>query len=137
MKTYPNELKAQVIAERNAGASWKSLSARYEAPIPTIRHWVQSAPDSTLKTTRLSAYDWDAMALRLVDGSVSAVGSIQRITTNEKWIAGQNAHDLAILYGVIADKLYRLLNAVRRSPGDSGPVAIDTGADRAGPPLPG
>ena len=114
MKVYSPELKAQVIAEWMAGASQKQLVTAFGVPQSTVRTWIRDrirvAPK---KQDELAPYDLDAMAVGLVDGSVRAVTAIFGVTADDTWLKRQNAADLAILAGVISDKLYRLLGAIR------------------------
>lgn len=112
MQTYTDEVKAQVIAARRAGTSENALVTQFGVPKSTLRGWVKEA-QSHPKTNSLATLDIDAIGLKLIDGSVSAVGAIAGVTLDPTWLRQQNAHDLAILYGVIADKLIRVLGAVK------------------------
>ena len=118
--TYTPELKAQVIAEWKAWASQKNLVKQFWVPQTTLRAWVRpyerisAAPK---KDPALEPYDLDKMAVELVDGSVRAVTAIFGVTADSTWLKGQNAADLAVLAGVISDKLYRLIGAIRQQDG--------------------
>jgi hypothetical protein len=124
--TYSDELKAQVIAEWMAGASQKQLVAAYHVPQTTIRSWIAGhdrvviAPSAAPK--KAEPYDLDRMAVDLVDGSVRAVTAIFGVTADDTWLKRQNAADLAVLAGVISDKLYRLLGAIQPSSGPDSAV---------------
>ena len=118
---YAPETKAQVIAEWKAGSSLNGLSKGHGIPKATIQRWVSLHPriqviPSTQPKKEQATYDLDAMALRLIEGSVTAVDRIYGVTSDELWLKRQNAADLAILAGVIADKLYRLLGAIQPAP---------------------
>lgn len=115
MATYPPEIKAQVIAARLAGTSENALVKQFNVPKTTLRFWVKQA-ELHPKTKALAELDIDAIGMKLIDGSVSAVGAIAGVTLDPTWLRQQNAHDLAILYGVIADKLIRVLGAVKPRP---------------------
>lgn len=139
MRTYTPELKAQVIAEWKAGSARKGLARAHKIPQSTVHTWLKghtrvalvSAPDPKKKVAEL--YDLDAMALKLIDGSVSAVTAIHGVTLDGAWLQRQNAADLAILLGVISDKLYRLLGAIKpaASHADADPIP-----NKPSPPLP-
>ena len=137
MRTYTPEFKAQVIAEWKAGSAMKGLARAHKIPQSTVQTWLKghtrvalvSAPDPKKKVAEL--YDLDAMALKLIDGSVSAVTAIHGVTLDGAWLQRQNAADLAILLGVISDKLYRLLGAIKRAAANADPIP-----DKPSPPLP-
>ena len=121
--TYSDELKAQVISEWMAGSSLNQLAATHSVPKPTVQHWVKGRerlviPVSIPKKDPMEPYDLDRMAVDLVDGSVRAVTAIFRVTADDVWLKRQNAADLAVLAGVISDKLYRLLGAIQPAQAD-------------------
>lgn len=116
MTTYAPDLKAQVIAEWGAGSSLDRLAKDHGVPKSTVRNWVQGYDRVALvptAKTELGAYDLDKAAVGLVDDSIRAIHAIYGTAEDPAWLRGQNAADLAILAGVIADKLYRLLGAIR------------------------
>jgi hypothetical protein len=118
MRQYPEGLQAQIVAEWKAGSSLNSLARGHDIPKSTVQRWVAHHPrvaviPSTEPKKDLAAYDLDEMALKLVDGSVNAVSRIFGVTEDDAWLKRQNAADLAVLAGVIADKLYRLVGAIQ------------------------
>ena len=131
MQTYTDELKAQVVAAALAGGSTRTVAKQFGVAPSSVRGWCKDAQPT--KTNSLATLDIDGIALRLIDGSVSAVGAISGVTLDEAWLRRQNAHDLAILYGVIADKLIRVLGAIKRP--DDG--SADSGRSSEGTPQPG
>ncbi len=121
MQTYTDELKAQVIAEWKAGSSLNALVKAHGVPKTTVRSWVGphdrvAIVHSAAPKKEVTTYNLDDMALRLVRGSVDAVDRIYGVTADDVWLKRQSAADLAILAGVIADKLYRLLGAIEPAP---------------------
>ncbi len=107
-RTYSPELKAQVIAEWQAGASTWRLEKAYEIPRPTIQGWVNAVQRIAIRVQPQKPYDLRAKGLKLIDGSAAAAENILDLTNNEKWLQRQSAGELAIFYGVIFDKLARL-----------------------------
>ena len=126
-KTYSDEQKAQALALVASGTPVQSVARELKIGRATLRHWVDQNNGGLLAATQktLATYNLDAMAVDLVDGSVRSVRNIQRATEDEAWVKRQSADQLAILYGVISDKLYRLLAAVRtEGPRDDGAANI-------------
>ena len=121
--TYTAEVKAQVIAEWKAGSSLGQLVKAHGIPKATVQNWVSTHERLQLvqvPNTKTEPYDLDKMAVELVDGSRRAILSIYRLAEDIEWLRSQNAADVAVLGGVISDKLYRLLGAIT---GSSGPSA--------------
>ena len=116
VRQYEPEIQARVIAEWKAGSSLNQLAREFKIPKSTIQGWAEAHPRTMLvpKQNPLANYDLDGMAVELLDGSLGAIRAIQRAPTDEAWLKRQDAQQLAILYGVISDKLYRLLGAIRR-----------------------
>lgn len=105
------DVQAQVVAEWKSGSSERTLAQMHRVSRRTIARWV-AGHERAVKTNTLAAYDLDAMALRLISGSVSTLGAIHGIGQQEDWLRKQSADELAIFYGVIADKLIRVLAAI-------------------------
>ena len=121
MKTYSDETKAKAIAEWMAGASLPQLAAAFSAPMSTVQGWVKGHTRVVAVTKKgLSDYDFDNAARQLIDGSVRAFTAILRAAEDPEWIKGHSPNEAAILAGVIADKLYRLLGAIEQQPGSDG-----------------
>lgn len=127
MTQYNDEFKAQIISEWMAGSSLNQLSAVHKMPKATVQSWVRGHTRYTLPVPQkngLEDYDFDGAAEQLIDGSVRAYKAIVRAAEDPEWIKGHSPSEAAILAGVIADKLYRLLGAIER-PTD--PNAIPAG----------
>ncbi len=50
-----------------------------------------------------------------LEESLRSLIRIDKVTTSEEWLWGQDAASLATFYGVKADKAYRLLEAIERA----------------------
>jgi hypothetical protein len=114
MEKHPDDLKAKVIAEHMAGASLGQLAKAYNVPKPTVQRWVGGAPryPVSIRKETLQTYDFDKVAVELIDGSVRAFTSILHAAEDHEWIKSHSPNEAAILAGVIADKLYRLLGSL-------------------------
>lgn len=129
--TYTAEQRAQVVAAWKAGASLNAIVRAQGIPKSTVREWVKGveriavAPKTTqgAEEGETSALNIDAMAWRLVGGSFDALDAVHRLAQDPDWLRRQNAADVAIFFGVISDKLIRVLEAVR--PADTGSDALE------------
>ena len=112
MRTYDDATKAKVILEWQAGSGTKALARDHNIPHTTVRSWVKDLtraepalpPAPKTKTVR-------ELAGELAAESFNAAIAILRLAQDREWLRSQNAESLAILFGVNADKLYRLLPA--------------------------
>ncbi len=131
---YDDGTKARVILEWKAGASLKALHRDHGIPEATVRSWVKGmervdilAPPPAPKTRTLETLAYDLAA-----ESFAAAIAILRLAQDSAWLQRQNASDVAILFGVNADKLYRLLPAFQRDDGPAGRAPPLPGADSQG-----
>jgi transposase len=112
---YTDETKTQIRVEWMAGATLDQIATSYTMPKSTVQSMVKGMRRTELIHKKsLSDYDFDSAAEQLIDGSVRAAASILRAAEDHEWIKGHSPNEAAILFGVIADKLYRLLGAIDR-----------------------
>ncbi len=113
MASYSPEIKAQVILEWEAGASQKQLVAKYDVPQTTIRRWVgdrqRVAPSAAPKNNGPTI---DDLAYDLVSETFRALVAIARQAQDPAWLKEQRADGLHLLFGVGADKVIRLYEAI-------------------------
>ena len=113
MQRYSDQVKAQVIAEWQAGASKKSLARNHDIPLSTVRNWTGEgigAPRVTPETKD----ELDARVLSLASVGVGTLEAILLHARDKSWLEKQNAHDLGIFTGVVVDKLAAILSAYER-----------------------
>jgi transposase-like protein len=127
MADYDQELIARVVAAVLAGSSVSAVAREYRIPKGTVSTWVKrkgrslvdGAPSgetvavaATQKRERIGDLIIDNLEAQL-----EATKSIARVVSDDDWIKKQPASELAILFGVISDKSFRILEAL---PDDGG-----------------
>ena len=106
--------KAEVVLEWKAGGSVKGIARERSIPETTVRRWVKDVARVAMdplvepKKERPTIND---LAGELATESFQAQIAILRLAQDRAWLERQDASALAILFGVNADKLYRLLPA--------------------------
>src|SRR5690349_5896984 len=116
---YDQETRAAVLAALLSGSSITEISRRLKIPDTTIARWRDQAgigPKAPKdpqwigdeKKKDLGELVGDYLNDILVSLRAQAVH-----TRDKDWLDRQNAHDLAILHGVLSDKAVRLLGALR------------------------
>ena len=132
MQTYTDEVKAQVIAAWMTGASENMLVRDFAVPKSTLRGWVKGLTRTAVALKPKADPDWETITDIAADWTRAqgmASIAILRKAQDDSWLDRQNAHDLGVLYGIIADKQLRLFAAFKPKPADG---SADAGGDREG-----
>ena len=108
---HPVQLKARAIDALMAGESVAVVSATFGVPLSTVKNWRADARrvQSVGPEKRAELGELVACYLQEVLETLSAQ---TRFARDETWLRSQNAHDLAILHGVLVDKAVRILAAL-------------------------
>lgn len=109
-KTYSAELKAQVMSALLAGQSVSSIAKEYQLPKGTVSGWKYRARE-TLAVTATQKSEIGALLLDYLRAALSTLKTQAVFFGEQKWLAKQEASQVAILHGVLADKAVRLLEA--------------------------
>lgn len=132
MNTYTPEVKASVVTAWMAGASLNQLVTQFSVPKTTVQRWTKGLERVALeRTTEPKTRTLADLASELAAESFNAAIAILRLAQDREWLDKQNANDLAILFGVNADKLYRLLPAFV-GPNSDANADANSAANRAG-----
>lgn len=110
---HSEETKGAVMAALLTGQSVSSLAREYQIPKGTVSGWKRQAFEqgvvspATQKRQRIGELiiEYVEAALIALKAQVEAVG-------NERYITKQDASELAVLHGVIADKAIRILEGI-------------------------
>lgn len=114
-REYSSEQRAAVMAALLAGQSVSSVAKQYEIPKGTVSRWNKLAqqkrqeaaggpPERTQKSL-------DELLYGYVEENLVTLRTQARVFRDEQWLKKQNASEVAVLHGVIADKTVRLLEA--------------------------
>lgn len=111
-REYSDETKAQVMAALLAGQSVSFAAREYKIPYSTVGTWAKEArglirQSSTQKRERIGE-----LVVDNVEAALEATRALANVFADPTWIAKQGASELAVLYGVISDKTYRILEAL-------------------------
>ena len=108
MRTYPDELKAQIIAEWSMGATDRRLAITYDIPRSTIRNWTHGLVQAVVTQEKQS--DIDALYTEFVSEALLALRAAARVGQDEAWIRslGPSAYQWM---GTLADKVLAALAA--------------------------
>ena len=116
IRTYSDELKAQVIADIEGGGKLRTVARLHDVPHSTVRSWLGKIDNyspvarSTPEIRQAAANAIIGLAAAIVD----TTSAILRETRDPTWIKAQNAHDLGVFIGIIVDKAATIYSAVER-----------------------
>ena len=109
-KPHNVEIKAQVMAALMAGQGVSEVAEAYQVPRQTVQEWYQSGQFGDLrqkKGERLQELTFGFLEAILESCTKQAVA-----VSEKAYIHKQPASEIAVLFGVMADKGFRLLAAV-------------------------
>lgn len=119
--TYSDETKAAVMAALLAGQSISAVAREYGLPKGTVGGWKQQALREAQPTASQAAAKRERIGGLIVDYLEQALETLRaqaRTFADESWLRKQDASELAVLHGVLADKTIRILEALAESPHD-------------------
>ena len=111
-QVYTQEKKAHVLAEVIMGHTSQSIAEKYDIPVGTVQTWKQEAtqlnPVQREKKEELGELvtEYVREALRTLRNQSIAFGDVD-------YLHAQNAADNAILHGVMADKVGRIIASLQ------------------------
>ena len=114
MKTYDPQTKAAALAALATGDSLNGVARRMGIPKTTLIRWRDVAgvprPDQTGLQKK---QELGEQLFGYLQESITTLGFLVRFTRDESWLKKQSAADVAVLYGVLADKTVRILQGLQ------------------------
>lgn len=109
---YTEETRAAVMAALLTGQSISHVAGKYNIPVGTVKRWSAAAksdlqPVRTEKRERIGD-----LIIDNVEAELETTKQMQNVFRDETWLKKQSASELAVLYGVIKDKTFRVLEAL-------------------------
>ena len=108
-KRYSDETKAAVMAALLAGQGVAEIADEYNIPPATIRTW-RSRQDITVSEEVADRIGY--LLLEYLEANLETLKAQTRHFADPRWLSKQQAQELAVLHGVMADKAIRLLEAM-------------------------
>jgi transposase-like protein len=123
-KHYNDATKAAVIAALLAGQGVSEVATAFNIDKSTVSRWKAALPTTQLQQIATEKKE------RLVDlveshlrASLSGAVKIAEQAHDDAWRARQSAENLAVFYGVLSDKAFRLVEVAGRIFHDAEPPA--------------
>ncbi len=110
-RKYDPAVKAQVLATLLTGQGAEKVAQQYQIPVGTVRGWKAKAKaDDGVVTQKRD--EIGKLLLEYLAVSLSTLKKQAAFFADEKWLREQDASSVAVLHGVLADKVVRLLEAL-------------------------
>ena len=116
--TISVDIKAQAVGDLVLGMSAREVGRKYGVDEKSVRNWRDRYLPEPQKSAMSAQNNVDVGALiaAYISDGITTLAAQARHFRNPDWLAAQNAKDLAINHGVLADKLIRVLAALRAEP---------------------
>lgn len=115
-RTYPDELKASVMASLLTGQSINVVAEKYNIPKGTVARWASTERNAMRgDNTMVTAGQRERIGELIIDNVEAMLDTTKdmlNVCKDKEWLKEQSASEVAVLYGVISDKTYRLLEAL-------------------------
>ena len=126
-REYDEQTKAAVMAALLTGQSVYAAAKDFKIPVGTVKRWSADAkerlqPARNQKTERLGD-----LIIDNVEAALETTREILNVIKDPKWLRRQEASQIGVLYGIIQDKTYRILEALPDS-GDAEEQQSDEGS---------
>lgn len=117
---YSDEVRAAVMAALLAGQSPKQVSNAHRIPYQTVYTWYrQLSPEDYHIISEQKKQEIGNKIILWLDASLEALKAQAELFSDEKWLAEQEASQLGVLYGIVADKSTRIIETIGRLEGSN------------------
>ncbi len=124
-KPHKPDLKARVVAALMSGGGVVEVAEAFNLPKQTVTTYKSGIPTDMLEQIRRKKGErLDELIYQCMVSNLEALDKQAKVVANETYIKKQRADSLAVLYGVIADKTIRLLEATT---GATAPRQLEAG----------
>jgi transposase-like protein len=106
----PDDVQAQIMAALLAGQGVTEVAQEFGVSQPTASR-LKAVLDEKLNNLNIKK-DVGTQILELLETQLNALKSIAREVSRPEYIQKQPASESAVLYGVIADKAFRIASAL-------------------------
>lgn len=129
-REYPDELKAVAMAALLNGQSIDVVAKKYDIPRGTVSSWATRERNAMRANDSLIVEEQQERISHLIVDNVETMlvttKEMLDVVRDKTWLKKQSASEVAVLFGVISDKTYRLLEAL---PSGSEYVADGVGSE--------
>lgn len=127
---YPDELKAVAMAALLSGQSINVVAEKYNIPRGTVASWATRERNAMRGDDSVVTGDQreriGGLIIDNAEAMLETTKEMMDVFRDKAWLKKQSASEVAVLFGVIADKTYRLLEALPNGNGESTEPGAET-----------
>lgn len=112
-RTFTPEEKAAALARILTGVTITQVAEEMGTNRITIRSWRDQAGLSKHEMPEAKKEELGELVTEYLREALRTLRTQAGAFANREWLEGQNAHDVGILHGILADKTTRILAAIR------------------------
>jgi transposase-like protein len=133
-KIYSDEVRASALASLALGMSTRAVAREHQIPRSTVVVWQRNAGLTGQPLVQpQKRRDLGELIAHYLDTGLQALEAQARLFSDPVWLERQSASELAILHGVLTDKLIKVLASLESDEfEDDEPLTLDA----ASPPDP-
>ena len=115
-KRYSDEMKAGAMAALLAGQSVSKVAKEYRIPRGTVGRWSSELRRSTKHFEEEKKEEIGDLLMGYLEENLRTLVVQSQVFGDPDWVREQDAQELAVLHGVLADKTIRILEAISLDP---------------------
>lgn len=111
-REYDAQTKAAVMAALLSGQSVSKVADEYKIPLGTVKRWSAGAKELLQPVRDEKKERIGALIIDNIEAALETTQAILNVVKTKEWIEKQTATEIGVLYGIISDKTYRILEAL-------------------------
>lgn len=113
---HPNRKKATVVSALILGMGVNEAARKFKVPEPTVSRWNTAiVQEGTNQNESVKQFRFENLVAEALEEQLLAMKHIAKQAQDAKYTINQGASELAVLFGVIADKSLAILGAAERA----------------------
>ena len=111
-REHDEQTKAAVMAALLTGQSVYAAARDFKIPIGTVKRWSADAKERLAPVRNQKQERIGDLLIDNVEAALETTREILNVVKDPKWLRIQEASEIGVLYGIIQDKTFRILEAL-------------------------
>lgn len=111
-REHDEQTKAAVMAALLTGQSVYAAARDFKIPIGTVKRWSADAKEKLQPVRNQKQERIGDLLIDNVEAALETTREILNVVKDPKWLRRQEASEIGVLYGIIQDKTFRILEAL-------------------------
>lgn len=111
-REHDEQTKAAVMAALLTGQSVYAAAKDFKIPVGTVKRWSADAKEKLQPVRNQKQERIGDLLIDNVEAALETTREILNVVKDPKWLRRQEASEIGVLYGIIQDKTFRILEAL-------------------------